>query len=430
LIDNKEKPLERAIIVGVAGPKSDKWEVQEHLDELAFLAEAAGAKVCERVTQERKKLHPAYYIGKGKVDVVREIADEQKADVIIFDDDLTPAQAKNLGQSINKKVLDRSGLILDIFARRAQTREARTQVELAQLRYLLPRLTRQWTHLSRQVGGIGTRGPGETQLEVDRRLIRKRIGNLEKELDNIERQRSMRRKSRDSVFKAALVGYTNVGKSTLMNAMTDSDVFIEDQLFATLDATIRTLPLTDSEDALLIDTVGFIRKLPHHLVASFKSTLEEARDADVLVHVIDISHPCFEDQMKTVQHVFHDLSLDDTPVLHVFNKIDMLENNGSIAAMREKYPDSIFTSASKGMFLGEFKKALIKLSNAEEEVFELVLHAGDGESISRVYDYASVMEKRYEDENVIIKVKTSRQKALKLKGTIAGGRSGSALSVD
>lgn len=406
---------ERAILVGVARPHTDRWEVEDHLDELAFLADTAGAKVVDKVLQERKQIDPTYFIGKGKVQAVAEMIESEDADVVIFDDDLSPAQARNLQKALEKKIIDRSGLILDIFARRAKTREARTQVELAQLRYLLPRLTRQWTHLSRQVGGIGTRGPGETQLEVDRRLIRKRISVLESELQKIEKQRDLRRKHRSDQFKAALVGYTNVGKSTLINALTEAEVFVEDRLFATLDATVRALRLKDSEPILLIDTVGFIRKLPHHLVASFKSTLEEARDADLLIHVVDISHPHFEDQLATVNDVIAEMGLRDKEMMYVFNKIDRLENQDVIQAMREKYLHAQFISASRGLFLQTFQEALFEKAHAKEECLRLVLDAGDGAAVARVHELAEVLSKQYEEGRVLLRARTTHEKAQKLR---------------
>lgn len=418
MIEVNGKLTERAILIGVDLPKTNRWEIEDHLDELAFLADTAGATVVDKFLQERKRIDPTYFIGRGKVDMLAEKVEEHEADLIIFDDDLSPAQARNLEKAFNKKVIDRSGLILDIFARRAKTREARTQVELAQLRYLLPRLTRQWVHLSRQVGGIGVRGPGETQLEVDRRLIRKRISVLEKELAKIEKQRDQRRKHREEVFIAALVGYTNVGKSTIMNALTDANVFVENRLFATLDATVRALRLKDCEPILLIDTVGFIRKLPHHLIASFKSTLEEARDADLLVHVIDISHPHFEDQIQTVQDVIKDLNLGDKEVVYVFNKIDLVENAGLIQAMREKYTPSVFISAARGLFLQEFQDLLANIAHASEENLRLVLDAGDGAAIARVYELAEVLDKKYDNEKVCLHARTTHQKAAQLKAIL------------
>ncbi|KAA3660220.1 MAG: GTPase HflX [Calditrichaeota bacterium] len=365
--------------------------------------------------QERRKLDAGYYIGRGKAQHLANVAQEHNAEVVIFDDDLTPAQTKNLSNMIDKKVIDRSALILDIFANRAQTREARTQVELAQLRYSLPRLTRAWTHLSRQVGGIGTRGPGETQLEVDRRLIRRRITNLERELEKIEKQRIQRRKHRDEAFKVALVGYTNVGKSTLMNALTDSNVFVENRLFATLDATVRELKFSQNESVLLIDTVGFIRKLPHHLVASFRSTLEETLDANLLLHQVDISHPDFEEQIDIVRSVLHDLHLDDTPVLYVFNKIDALENKNLIKAMAEKYDPAAFVSAERHMFLDDLKQTIFRYYRQTEQLLRITIHAADGEAVSRVYSLTEVTNLEIEEDKIILQSRASEKNAERLK---------------
>jgi len=350
---------ERAILVGVVEPSESRWQEEEYLDELAMLADTAGAEVVGRLVQDRGRMNPAYLIGRGKLDQLVRMVEELRANLVIFDHDLTPVQVKNLEKSCGVKILDRSGLILDIFARRARTKEAKTQVELAQLRYLLPRLTRQWTHLSRQYGGIGTRGPGETQLEVDRRMIRRRIQVLDRELRQIHKQRDVRRRHREDVFKAALVGYTNVGKSSLLNALTQSEVFVENRLFATLDATVRAMRAEKGLRVLLIDTVGFIRKLPHHLVASFMSTLEEAAEADLLLHVVDLSHPHFESQIHTVNEVLRQLELHNRPMLYVFNKIDAVEEKGVFARLREEYRPAVFVSATRGMFLQDLREAIL-----------------------------------------------------------------------
>ncbi|MCH8875009.1 GTPase HflX [candidate division KSB1 bacterium] len=328
---------EKAILVGVIKKGTDRWETADHLEELALLTDTAGAVVADKVIQEKEKIDPAFYVGRGKAENLSELAQKRSADLIIFDDDLSPAQIRNLERLSDKKILDRSGLILDIFASRAKTREAKTQVELAQLKYLLPRLTRQWTHLSRQVGGIGTRGPGETQLEVDRRLIGKRISKLSEDLVKIKNQRDVRRRGRELTTQVALVGYTNAGKSTLLNALTDSKVFVEDRLFATLDSTIRRMKADNHSDLLLIDTVGFIRKLPHNLVASFMSTLEEANKADVLLHVVDISHSLVFKQISVVKDVLNELKILNKPTIYVFNKIDKLEQKGLVERFKNEY---------------------------------------------------------------------------------------------
>jgi len=410
LIETNSKK-ERALLVAVAGREATRWEVQDFLDELSLLADTAGVEAVHRVVQERKTPDPAFFIGKGKAESIARMADELDAKLIIFDEDLTPAQTRNLENLFDKKVIDRSGLILDIFARRAKSREARTQVELAQLQYLLPRLTRQWTHLSRQVGGIGIRGPGETQLEVDRRLVRKRIAHLERDLQKIEKQRDLRRKRRNEMFTAALVGYTNVGKSTLMNALTDADVFIENRLFATLDATVRSMRLASHEVILLIDTVGFIRKLPHHLVASFKSTLEETRKADLLIHVVDLSHPRFEEQIETVNRVLSEMGLNGQKLLYIFNKIDAVESPSLVTAMRERYQPSVFVSATRGLFLDDVREKICEIGHEDEENLHITLRSADGEALARVHALSEVLEKQFDDELVRIQARTTREKA-------------------
>ena len=308
---------ERAVLVGHAGRERD--HIERSLDELALLADTAGARVADRIVQRRGTIHPATFIGKGKVEEVKLRAQELEADVAIFDDDLSPAQVRNLEKALGVKVIDRSELILDIFARRAQTREARLQVELAQLEYSLPRLTGMWKHLERQTGGIGVRGPGETQLETDRRLVGERIAKLKRDLSAVERERETQRRKRRREFRAALVGYTNAGKSTLFNALTKSSVFVENRLFATLDATTRQMVSPERTLALLTDTVGFIRKLPHHLVASFRSTLSEATEADLLVQVVDASDPDYRRQMQAVDKVLDEILTEPRPSLLVFN---------------------------------------------------------------------------------------------------------------
>ncbi|MBC7476046.1 MAG: GTPase HflX, partial [Candidatus Sericytochromatia bacterium] len=291
------KPAERAFIVGVKLQKNTMQEIQDSLDELTALVDTAGATVVNSFIQNKTNVDNAFFIGKGKMHELKAFAEEEKIDTIIFDTELSPSQIRNLERETEKKILDRSWIILDIFANRAKSREAKTQVELAQLKYFMPRLTKQWTHLSRQAGGgVGTKGPGETQLETDKRLMKDRISLLEDELEEIAKQRDIRRRGRKDLFKVVLVGYTNVGKSTLMNRLSDAGVLVENRLFATLDSTTRTIELKDKKTFLLSDTVGFISKLPHNLVASFKSTLEEVVDADLLLHIIDVSHTNFNEQ--------------------------------------------------------------------------------------------------------------------------------------
>jgi GTP-binding protein HflX len=315
--------LEKAILIGLITPDVSQEQAYEYLDELAFLADTAGAKPIRNFTQKLPHPDNKTFLGKGKMDEVRLFAEENEIELIIFDDDLNPSQIRNIEKVFGEetKILDRSNLILDIFASRAQTAQARTQVELAQYQYLLPRLTRMWTHLERQKGGIGMRGPGETQIETDRRIIKDKIALLKKKLDKIDKQSFTRRKGRQNMIRVALVGYTNAGKSTLMNTLAKSDIFAENKLFATLDTTVRKVVIGNLP-FLLTDTVGFIRKLPHQLVESFKSTLDEVRESDLLVHVVDISNPNFEDQIDTVNKTIIELGVTDKPTLIVFNKID------------------------------------------------------------------------------------------------------------
>ncbi|NOT33507.1 MAG: GTPase HflX [Candidatus Eisenbacteria bacterium] len=337
---------ERAILVGHSTGSAE--DLRRSLEELARLADTAGAIVMGQATQRRGSVHPATFIGKGKVAEVKALSEAHDVDVVIFDDDLSPAQVRNLEKAIDRKVVDRSELILDIFARRARSRESRLQVELAQLEYTFPRLTGMWKHLERQEGGVGTRGPGETQLETDRRLVRDRIARLKRELVAVERERETQRRRRRGEFRAALVGYTNAGKSTLFNALTRSRVFVEDRLFATLDATTRQMVSPERDVALLTDTVGFIRKLPHHLVASFRSTLAETLEADLLLHVVDAADLAFRDHIGAVDGVLEELLVTPQPSMLVFNKIDAVTDETALEAIRAEYPGAVFVSALRG----------------------------------------------------------------------------------
>ena len=352
-IDNPKR-AERALLVGHA-TRDVGGALERSLEELALLADTAGAKVMGRLAQRRGAVHPATFIGKGKLDELKAMAEEHDADLVVFDDDLSPAQMRNLEKALDRKVIDRSELILDIFAKRARTRESRLQVELAQLEYTLPRLTGMWKHLERQAGGIGTRGPGETQLETDRRLVRERIARLKNELDGVEREREIQRRRRRREFRAALVGYTNAGKSTLFNALTRSDVFVEDRLFATLDATTRQMVSPRRENALLTDTVGFIRKLPHHLVASFHSTLVEAIEADLLLHVVDAADPSFREHITAVEGVLSDILVTPRETRLVFNKVDAITDEDLLAALRAEFPGALLVSAKRGEGLEELR---------------------------------------------------------------------------
>ena len=315
--------FEKAVLVGLNYNKQSVNQTQEYLDELAFLALTSGAKTISRFTQSLHIANPKTFVGKGKLSEIKSFIIEHCIDLVIFDDDLTPSQLRNIERELECKILDRSNLILDIFASRARTSHAKTQVELAQYQYLLPRLTRMWTHLERQKGGIGMRGPGETQIETDRRIINQKISQLKQKLIKIDKQKSAQRNNRGNVVRVALVGYTNVGKSTIMNILSKSKVFAENKLFATLDTTVRKV-VVDQIPFLLSDTVGFMRKLPHQLIESFKSTLDEVRDSDVLIHVVDISHVAYQDHMSIVNETLNDILQTPKPTIICFNKIDLL----------------------------------------------------------------------------------------------------------
>jgi GTP-binding protein HflX len=386
---------ETALLVGVITPDDSRWAVRDNLDELAHLAETAGATVTGRVTQSLTRINPVTYIGSGKARELQRRVAEEGADLVIFDDDLAPVQVRNLEKLIDCKLLDRSGLILDIFASRAQTAASKTQVELAQLQYMRSRLTRMWTHLSRQKGGIGTKGPGEKQIETDRRLIGERISKLREKLDAIDRQRTTQRKGRRRQTRVSLVGYTNAGKSTLMNALAGAGVLAENRLFATLDATTRLVELDDNKEVLLSDTVGFIRKLPHGLVESFKSTLDEVRESDLLVHMVDVTHPRFEDQMRVVDATLRDLGADDKPTLVVFNKVDTLEDHGLLPALRREHPDAAFVSALRGIGLDGMKEDLLALVERDFVEREVLIPVTEPALIARIHRLADVLEETY-----------------------------------
>ncbi|MDE6194647.1 MAG: GTPase HflX [Muribaculaceae bacterium] len=355
-IINKEEN-ERTVLVGLVTQKQSEAKVNEYLDELEFLAKTAGAEPEKRFIQKLDYPNPRTYVGTGKLDEIRQYVEDHEIGLVIFDDDLSSKQVLNIEKELKVKILDRTSLILDIFAKRAQTATARTQVELAQYQYLLPRLTRMWTHLERQRGGIGMRGPGETQIETDRRIILDKISRLKEELKDIDKQKSIQRKNRGNMTRVALVGYTNVGKSTIMNLLSKSDVFAENKLFATLDTTVRKVTI-DNLPFLLSDTVGFIRKLPTHLVNSFKSTLDEVREADLLMHVVDVSHPNFEEQIEVVDKTLSEVcGAAQKPQILVFNKIDAFKYT-------PKDPDDLTPATRENMSLEDFKKTwMAKMNN-------------------------------------------------------------------
>lgn len=356
-IQSEDDKREKAVLVGLATARP-AVDGTDTLDELEFLADTAGAEVVGRIVQRHRRPDPSTFIGKGKLEELKSSCAHLGAELAIFDDELTPAQQRNLEEAAGVRVIDRTELVLDIFAVRAKTREAKIQVEKAQLEYLLPRLTKMWVHLSRLGGGIGTRGPGETQLEVDRRRIREKLSILKKKLESVDIEREIQRKKRSSVFSICIVGYTNVGKSTLFNRLTKAEVFTEDKLFATLDATTRKIYLPGVGGAVITDTVGFIRKLPHSLVASFKATLREVLEADMLVHVADASAPAAAGQVTTVESVLGELGAISTPTALVFNKTDLVKDDTVIFGLRASYPGSILTSAVTGAGTDELKEAL------------------------------------------------------------------------
>jgi GTP-binding protein HflX len=400
---------EKAILVGAPLKRSNaRAMAQEHLRELERLADTAGARVVGELTQQLDKPDPATYIGSGKLDELKMLVTDTGATVVIFDDELTPAQGKNLEGELGKRVIDRAELILDIFAVRARSAEARMQVELAQLEYSLPRLTRMWTHLEKFRGGIGVRGPGETQLETDRRLVGHRIKLLKDRLAEVTKSREVQRKGRKNAFKVALVGYTNAGKSSLLKALSGAaDVFVEDRLFATLDPLTREVTLRDVADKpsnaplLITDTVGFIRKLPHHLVASFRATLEEVREADVLLHVIDASIPGWEEQRLVVDEVLGELGVHDRPLLHVFNKIDRMAP-GDLLALRERManllPGSVFVSALAAGGTQELQAELRARLHASRPLVRLRIPAAAGKLLAEVHREADVVESTSDPE--------------------------------
>jgi GTP-binding protein HflX len=401
---------ETAIIVGIINSAKHRVQANEYLDELCLLAETAGTEIRGRILQERERLHPATLIGKGKAEEIAQIVDTDKIDAVIFDDDLSPVQVRNLEKYINCKILDRSTLILDIFASRAKSKESMTQVELAQLQYLLPRLTRQWTHLSKQYGGVGTKGPGEQQIETDRRAIRTRISYLKKRLGEIEKEREIQRKGRTEHVRVALVGYTNVGKSTLMRLLSGSDAFVEDRLFATLDTTVRTAKLSQEETVLLSDTVGFIRKLPPHLIASFRSTLAEASEADILLHVIDVSHSRYEEQISVVKDTLKVLDADSKPTIHVFNKIDLLTDREIFNDIQKQYERSVFISAERGINISMLKEALLDIIEANTTEHCLTLPQSDYAFVAKLHEIAEITKTEYEGNDVKIKFRINRKK--------------------
>ena len=406
--------MEKAILVGAPSRDLNVRLADEHLEELARLTDTAGGEVVGVVRQRVSAPSPRLYIGEGKAEELRSLVQVSGADLVIFDEELTPAQGKNLEDFVGVRVMDRPGLILDIFATRARSREAKMQVELAQLEYLLPRLKRMWIHLSRIRGGIGLRGPGETQLETDRRLIGTRISDLKKKLLQVASARATQRKAREGQYRAALVGYTNAGKSSILRALSGADLLVEDKLFATLDSATRVVELGSGHEALITDTVGFIRKLPHHLIASFRSTLEEAREADLLLHVIDAADPDWEEHRKVVGEVLTELEIGDGPQALVFNKVDLLAP-GEGDALRERVRaletlPAVFVSAHQPETLKTLTDTLKARIRSQMKELRLHLPASEGELLAALYREGEVISR--EDKGVTIEVTARVPEAL------------------
>lgn len=397
--------MQKAIAVGLILPNLSPTAAEEHVEELTKLSESAGAPIVARVIGKRQAPDPATYIGKGKAEEIKSLAEKHGADLILFDDDLSPAQVRNLEKIIGVRVVDRSGLILDIFSRRARTREARTQVELAQLEYMLPRLTRAWSHLERQAGSSGSggagggarRGVGETQLELDRRIVRTRIARLKEELKHIEKNRQTQRKSRKSAFTVALVGYTNAGKSTLFNRLTSGDVVAVDKLFATLDSKSQKIVHEMPRETVMVDTVGFIRKLPHHLVASFRSTMEEAVAADLVLHVIDVSHPQYSEQRTIGDEVLSDLGVDPDRVVEVYNKADRLEEHFDV---RRK--NAMVVSAITGENIDRLVEMIRDREREGGEMLHLDIPHSESRLLASLHELAEVLEQTSTNEAVSV----------------------------
>ena len=407
---------EKALMVGVIHGNVDEATTYEHLEELELLADTAGAEVVGQVTQRLNKLNPQFLVGKGKADEIVGQAEALGAQLIIFDNDLTPAQAKNfMNLADNLKVIDRRALILDIFRQHARSREAKTQVELAHLEYLLPRLTRQWTHLERQMGGIGARaGMGETQIEVDRRLIRTRISKLKKELEKIDQERIVQSRGRKKFFRVALVGYTNAGKSTLMNVLSAADVYVQDQLFATLDTTIRQVDINDTHQILLSDTVGFVRKLPHGLVASFRSTLKEVIDADLLLLVLDASSPHVIDHLKTINNVLEEITAGDKRNLIVLNKIDLVKDINALNQLKQSFTEAVMISALDQLRMDDLLNSIQSIMDENFQTIEVDIPFSNGKIISEIQADTEVLDREYYDEGVRMTIKGPRSKIQKI----------------
>ncbi len=430
-----QKEQEKAILVCTTIPKSTtsksvKQKIyKEHLDELEFLTQTAGAVVVDKVYQERDNINSSFFIGKGKAEEIAKKVEDEKIDLVIFENSLLPRQIRNLEKVIKCKIIDKSALILDIFAANAKTAEAKTQVELAQLQYMQARLTRAWTHLSKQYGGIGAKGPGETQIETDRRLIGLRITLLKEKLKKIEEQRKTQRQQRDNYTRIALVGYTNVGKSTLLNILTNAGVYVENKLFATLDTSTKILKEINGKKlplpVLISDTVGFIRNLPHDLIESFKSTLAEVIESDILLHVIDISSDSFEDQIRVVEETLAELGAEEKQTIMVFNKVDKLEDHKQeiMADLKTRYPNSVFISAAKGINLNSLYNKIFDIVSKEMVIEEIKIPTTEADVykiINRLHSQVDIMETKYLAKSVKLKIRGPKADIAKILASLNG----------
>lgn len=406
-VKNTDIDKERVMLVGLYGHKTTKRQAEEYLDELEMLTETAGGNPIEKVLQNRSRPDIGTYVGKGKLQELKGQMKALKINTIIFDDDLSPTQIRNIETVTDAKVLDRSALILDIFASRAKTAAAKTQVELAQLQYLLPRLTRYWTHLSRQSGGIGTKGPGETQIETDRRIIGQRIAILKAKLEKLDKQRTTQRKGRVGMNRVSLVGYTNAGKSTLMNALTATDVLAEDKLFATLDSTVRRHQLSNYE-ILLSDTVGFIRKLPHNLIESFKSTLDEVREADILLHVVDGSSTMAHEYIDVVESTLKEIEATNKRTLLVLNKVDLMDQE-QVVMLKDEYPEAIFISAERSIGLTDLEQKIEELIEDDYLRRSISIPISKYKAIAFIHENANVISEKYVGNNVELSYRIAKK---------------------
>jgi GTPase len=414
MIEVSPHKIERVLLVGVSNRNFSQEEAFASLDELELLVSTAGGEVCSKIIQSRDRIDSRYYIGEGKAKYIKELCVSENIDSVVFDEDLTPVQVRNMETLTGKKILDRSGVILDIFAQHAKTTEAKTQVELAQLEYLLPRLTRRWTHFSKQYGGIGTKGPGETQIETDRRMIKKKISVLKEKLEAITRQKETQRKQRASLPRVALVGYTNVGKSTILNLLSGAGVLSENKLFSTLDTTVRQVDITPSRKFLLSDTVGFIKKLPHDLIASFMSTLSEVIESDILLHVCDVTNPKVEEQIKIVEDTLIKLNCKEKPTILVFNKIDRLKNREIIQYLNKTHKDSIFISAARALNINTLINKILEFLDYNLKEYKIELKLNEQKLLAFIHSLSEVLKIDYKEDIIEVHFRTSENNFKKI----------------